>query len=148
MGKSLMKTRNLLGISVLVLVSTSGCTALRTGAAIMDAGASVATVISERAARARLSYGYAPEQFSALRIGMPDETLRALIGDPTTSHLTPEGWTCHTYQPVLTNGGDPKKAGDYIDQYRVLSVDRGEGLRVSGWALDSSGSDRPNCEGL
>lgn len=138
--------RTLLTLSAVALLP--GCTALATGAAIMDAGANVAGVLGDRAKQARTPIGLVPTDFAQLRIGMTEANLRVAIGDPITSTVTEQGWVCHTMGPVLVEGGDVSDPAAYTDQWKVLMVDRGEGNVVAGWADASVSAERPLCEGI
>lgn len=139
-----MKTQNLLGISALVLVSLGGCTALGAVSSV----ANVANTYMQMRQAGNRPHGFVQSDFAQLRLGMPEDRMREALGNPTSSSLTPEGWQCHTYSPVLRDGGRVGSATDYTDSFKVLTVDRGDGQRVAGWAASVLNATRPNCEGL
>ena len=148
MNRRQLKT--LVGVALLT-VYLPACAALGGAAAIgggIGAVADVAKSYIDYKREGKRPHGLVPEDFSQLRLGMPDADVRQSVGNPSQTTMTPEGWTCYTYSPVLRAGGKASRSMDYSDQYRVLMVDRGDGLRVAGWATSNYGVLHVNCAGL
>lgn len=135
---------------LLACTGLTGCAAIGATGAVGAVGAvaGAAKTYIEYKREGKRPHGLVAQDFEQLRIGMPDADMRLAIGNPQSSSLTPEGWTCHTYGPVLRTGGKPSRGTDYTDTFKVLAVDRGDGPRVAGWAMSQFAVTRPNCEGL